>query len=128
MVCLTGLIAMLADLSDPSAIGAGMAVALLSTLYGAFLAEFIFAPCRQTLVNHLENRLDSEDHNMPSNLPKNHGSDLWRGATLVLLILCCFFVLTVSFSEINKEKQFEAVMQHVEDAFTQPTSATPIQE
>jgi chemotaxis protein MotA len=34
---LTGLIAMLANLSDPSAVGPAMAVALLTTMYGAFL-------------------------------------------------------------------------------------------
>jgi len=34
---LVGLIAMLANLSDPSAVGPAMAVALLTTMYGAFL-------------------------------------------------------------------------------------------
>ncbi|MEM1446027.1 MAG: MotA/TolQ/ExbB proton channel family protein [Planctomycetota bacterium] len=42
-------IAMLADLSDPAAIGAGIAVALLTTLYGALLAELVFAPMLHTV-------------------------------------------------------------------------------
>ena len=41
---LIGLIQMLATLDDPSKIGAGMAVALLTTLYGAVLANLIFLP------------------------------------------------------------------------------------
>ena len=39
---LVGLVKMLANLSDPSSIGAGMAVALLTTFYGAVLAKTRF--------------------------------------------------------------------------------------
>lgn len=41
---LIGLIKMLQTLDDPSKIGAGMAVALVTTFYGAFLANLIFLP------------------------------------------------------------------------------------
>ncbi|QDU88225.1 Chemotaxis protein PomA [Pirellulimonas nuda] len=41
---LMGLIIMLGDMSDPSKIGAGMAVALLTTLYGAIMANVICLP------------------------------------------------------------------------------------
>ena len=41
---LVGLVKMLANLSDPSMIGAGMAVALLTTLYGAVFANIFFLP------------------------------------------------------------------------------------
>jgi len=41
---LIGLIAMLAEMNDPSSIGGNMAVALITTLYGAFLANLIFLP------------------------------------------------------------------------------------
>jgi chemotaxis protein MotA len=41
---LVGLVAMLANLNDPSTIGSGMAVALLTTYYGAVLANGIFIP------------------------------------------------------------------------------------
>lgn len=41
---LMGLIAMLRNLSDPSSIGAGMAVALLTTFYGAVLSNMVFLP------------------------------------------------------------------------------------
>ena len=42
---LIGLVQMLSTMDDPSQIGAGMAVALLTTLYGAVLANVVFIPC-----------------------------------------------------------------------------------
>lgn len=41
---LIGLVTMLKNLSDPSQIGSGMAVALLTTFYGAYLANVVFLP------------------------------------------------------------------------------------
>lgn len=41
---LIGLIQMMQNLADPSAIGAGMAVAMITTFYGALLANLIFLP------------------------------------------------------------------------------------
>lgn len=41
---LVGLVQMLQNLSDPSSIGQGMATALLTTLYGAVLANMLFIP------------------------------------------------------------------------------------
>ncbi len=41
---LVGLVQMLQDLSDPTAIGLGMATALLTTLYGAMGANMVFIP------------------------------------------------------------------------------------
>ncbi len=46
---LMGLIIMLADMSDPSKIGAGMAVALLTTLYGAIMANVFCLPIADKL-------------------------------------------------------------------------------
>lgn len=46
---LVGLVAMLGNMSDPSAIGPGMAVALLTTLYGAILANAVFIPMSDKL-------------------------------------------------------------------------------
>jgi len=46
---LMGLIIMLGNMSDPSAIGAGMAVALITTLYGAILANVMFLPFAEKL-------------------------------------------------------------------------------
>lgn len=41
---LVGLVIMLGNMSDPNAIGPGMAVALLTTLYGAIISNMICAP------------------------------------------------------------------------------------
>lgn len=46
---LLGLIMMLSDMSDPSGIGAGMAVALITTLYGAIAANVVFQPFAEKL-------------------------------------------------------------------------------
>ncbi|MGM0507863.1 MAG: motility protein A [Fusobacteriota bacterium] len=41
---LIGLILMLGNLSDPSSLGPSMAIALITTLYGSFIANVIFSP------------------------------------------------------------------------------------
>jgi len=41
---LIGLVAMLSNMDDPSKIGAGMAAALLTTMYGAMLANMVILP------------------------------------------------------------------------------------
>lgn len=46
---LIGLIMMLQDMGDPSGIGAGMAVALITTLYGAIIANVFFSPFAEKL-------------------------------------------------------------------------------
>lgn len=46
---LMGLIMMLSNMSDPSSIGAGMAVALITTLYGAIMANVFFSPFAEKL-------------------------------------------------------------------------------
>ena len=46
---LIGLVQMLSSMDDPSSIGPAMAVALLTTLYGAVLANFIFIPLAEKL-------------------------------------------------------------------------------
>lgn len=46
---LLGLVIMLGNMSDPNAIGPGMAVALLTTLYGAILANAVCCPFAEKL-------------------------------------------------------------------------------
>ena len=48
---LIGLILMLQQMEDPSAIGPGMALALLTTLYGAVMANVVFLPIAGKLRN-----------------------------------------------------------------------------
>lgn len=51
---LIGLVAMLSNMDDPKAIGPAMAVALLTTLYGAFFANVICLPMAVKLGNRSE--------------------------------------------------------------------------
>jgi len=51
---LVGLVQMLADLEDPASIGPAMAVALLTTLYGAVIANLISLPIADKLANKIE--------------------------------------------------------------------------
>ncbi len=46
---LMGLVAMLQSMDDPSQIGTGMAVALLTTMYGAIMANVVFLPLADKL-------------------------------------------------------------------------------
>lgn len=54
---LMGLVQMLGNLSDPSGIGRDMALALLTTFYGAILATMVFAP----LANKLERTTSDQE-------------------------------------------------------------------
>ncbi|XOV77359.1 MAG: flagellar motor protein PomA [Aestuariibacter sp.] len=56
---LIGLVAMLSNMDDPKAIGPAMAVALLTTLYGAFFANVVCMP----ISIKLNNRKDEEKLN-----------------------------------------------------------------
>ncbi len=47
---LIGLVAMLLNMADPSAIGPAMAVALLTTMYGAMIGNIIGAPIANILL------------------------------------------------------------------------------
>jgi chemotaxis protein MotA len=51
---LVGLVQMLANLSDPSSIGPGMAVSLLATLYGLIGANAIYIPLADKVSSHSE--------------------------------------------------------------------------
>lgn len=54
---LLGLILMLRALDDPSRIGPGMALALITTLYGAVAANFVFSPIAGKLAERSEEEL-----------------------------------------------------------------------
>jgi chemotaxis protein MotA len=56
---LIGLVQMLGNMSDPKAIGPAMAVALLTTMYGAILANVMMLP----MAMKLENQADLEETN-----------------------------------------------------------------
>ncbi len=51
---LIGLVQMLGNMADPKAIGPAMAVALLTTLYGAFIANVLFGPILSKLEGYTQ--------------------------------------------------------------------------
>jgi len=57
---LVGLIQMLSNLSDPSAIGPAMAVAMLTTLYGAMIANLFALPIADKIESWAQNESDRE--------------------------------------------------------------------
>ncbi len=56
---LMGLIMMLSNMSDPSSIGKGMAVALITTLYGAIVSNAVFLPFADKLSSMNKKELTS---------------------------------------------------------------------
>ena len=58
---LLGLVMMLSNMSDPSSIGAGMAVALLTTLYGAIVSNCAFIPFAEKLAFYNKRELLSRE-------------------------------------------------------------------
>ena len=54
---LIGLVQMLGNMSDPQAIGPAMAVALLTTLYGALIANVIFGPMLSKMQTYTANEV-----------------------------------------------------------------------
>jgi chemotaxis protein MotA len=54
---LIGLVQMLANLDDPSSIGPSMAVAMITTFYGALIANLIFIPMAEKLSGRNEEEI-----------------------------------------------------------------------
>lgn len=57
---LVGLIGMLSNLDDPTALGPGMAMALITTLYGSLMAQLVFIP----MADKIESKIDDTRNNM----------------------------------------------------------------
>jgi chemotaxis protein MotA len=55
---LIGLVNMLANMDDPKSIGPAMAVAILTTLYGAVIANLFAIPLKDKLESHSESEFD----------------------------------------------------------------------
>ena len=56
-----GLIGMLRNLEDKSALGPNMAVALITTLYGSMLANWLFGPLAQKLIMQNGNEMNVKE-------------------------------------------------------------------
>ncbi len=58
---LIGLVQMLANMSNPNSIGPAMAVALLTTLYGALLSNLVFLPLADKLALRSQQELETKN-------------------------------------------------------------------
>lgn len=56
-----GLIQVMENLSDPSKLGAGIAVAFVSTIYGVALANLVFLPVAHKLREHVASEVDEKE-------------------------------------------------------------------
>ncbi len=88
---LLGMVIMLSNLDDPAAIGPGMAVALLTTIYGLILAELLFSPMQQMLMSHLSASPSGEGSQVTA-----QRSMLSYGVTIVAMAGVILMILIVS--------------------------------
>ena len=58
---IVGLVQMLQSLDDPDSIGPAMAVALLTTLYGAILAFLVYGPIAEKLINRTTEEVGDQE-------------------------------------------------------------------
>ena len=80
---LVGLVAMLANMSDPKSIGPAMAVALLTTLYGAIEANMIAIP----IADKLELRSGEEQLSRTPDPRRHHGDPGWTEPGVIQAML-----------------------------------------
>ena len=57
---LIGLVQMMANMKDPSNIGGGMAIAMITTLYGLLLGTVLYAPCGEKISLEAEKSLETD--------------------------------------------------------------------
>ena len=88
---LLGMVIMLSNLDDPAAIGPGMAVSLLTVMYGLILGEFIIGPIRQVIISQVSTTADTD----PA-IATTPRSMLPFGVAIVLALILMFFVLIVT--------------------------------
>ena len=81
---LIGLIQMLGNMSDPKSIGPAMAVALLTTMYGAIIANCFCIPISQKLA------IRSEVESANCELILEESSSFRRAGTQEYLLICSF--------------------------------------
>ncbi len=88
---LVGLVQMLNNMEDPSSIGPAMAIALLTTFYGAFIAQLFALP----LADKLKMKSDEEHRNMTLVLASLQGIMQGQNPRLIADILASYVPLEV---------------------------------
>ncbi|MDA8138557.1 MAG: MotA/TolQ/ExbB proton channel family protein [Desulfobacteraceae bacterium] len=101
---LVGLVKMLGAMNDPATIGPAMAVAVLTTLYGALLAHFIFLPIAEKL------SLRSEQEKLNRNIVLEAAVSINRGMSSLVLEESLKIFLAPRQRISIKEKQVQSQM------------------
>ncbi len=95
-----GLVQMLGNLDDPSSLGPSMAVAFLTTLWGAFLANFIFTPISNKLKKMTADEMASKELIVEGILAVQAGSNPRAIAGML-----CSFLPPAAREDILEEKK-----------------------
>jgi chemotaxis protein MotA len=103
---LVGLVQMLGSMDDPASIGPAMAVAVLTTLYGALLANFIFLPIAEKL------NLRSEQEKLNRNIVLEAAVSINRGVSSIVLEESLKIFLAPR--QRNAQPDKEALVQNVQ--------------
>lgn len=109
------LVAMLKNMDDPSAIGPGMAVAMLPFFYAAVLAELIFNPLR-----HAVSAPPDESAAPQTSTLAPHR---WIATSVLLFAMLTFSVLSASAREVNNEMDWYFLVRDVKRAFADDKSS-----
>ena len=87
---LIGLVKMLSNMDDPSAIGPAMAVALLTIFYSVILGEFVFKSMAASFITRTKSK----------NIRSNRGSTtIYFSLFTVSILMVTFFLMMLSFAE-----------------------------
>ncbi len=95
---LIGMIQMLTNLTSPKQIGAGMAVALLSTLYAVITSEIFFAFVHKAYCDGAGSESQTESSKNTGLLPLKNVA---LPGVVVLFMIVSFLVLLISLSEVS---------------------------
>ncbi|MCP4744600.1 MAG: flagellar motor protein PomA [Desulfobacteraceae bacterium] len=101
---LIGLVQMLATMDDPASIGPSMAVALLTTLYGAVFANFIFLPLADKL------KLRSAQEKLNKNIIVEAAIGINRGVSPMVLEESLKIFLSPQEREVGENQEGEGAV------------------
>jgi len=89
---LIGLVKMLSNMDDPTALGPAMAVALLTLFYGVILGEFVFKSMAMSFVTPTESKI----------IRSNSGhTTIYFSLFTVFILMSTFFVMLLAFADFN---------------------------
>ena len=89
---LIGLVKMLSNMDDPTAIGPAMAVALLTLFYGVILGEFVFKSMATSFITRTESKI----------IRSNRGSTtIYFSLFTLFILMSTFFLMLLSHADFN---------------------------